>query len=499
MDELNTLSRAMLDARHYETNQSAFIMPEDRPAFHLSPRVGWMNDPNGFSFYNGQYHLFYQYHPYDSHWGPMHWGHAVSSDLLHWEYLPAALAPDMPYDYGGCFSGTALTLPDGRHALMYTGVADKITRHGGRQQVQTQNLAFGDGLNYAKFPGNPVITAEDLPAGASDEHFRDPKLWQEPDGRYRCVIASRDNEGGGQVLLYESEDLVSWRLIRKAAENHNRLGLMWECPDLFRLDGQDVLLVSAQDMLPQGFEYHNGDGVFCLIGTFDPESGEFRERANQAVDYGIDFYAPQTILTPDGRRVMVGWLMNWDTCNQHYRNYPWFGQMSLPRELFFRDGVLCQRPIRELEQLRADRVCCENVEIRGEKVSLPGVDGRQLDLELEVFPLDGPYQRFSVWFAQDEQFHTGVSFRPHESVLKIDRKFSGSRRAIIHQRRAKVAHKNGAIRLRLILDRFSAEVFVNDGEKVMSLAVDTPVTADRISFFADGAVRLNVKASHLTK
>ena len=331
MDELNTLSRALLDARHYETNQSAFIMPEDRPAFHLSPRVGWMNDPNGFSFYNGQYHLFYQYHPYDSHWGPMHWGHAVSSDLLHWEYLPAALAPDMPYDYGGCFSGTALTLPDGRHALMYTGVADKITRHGGRQQIQTQNLAFGDGLNYAKFPGNPVITAEDLPAGASDEHFRDPKLWQEPDGRYRCVIASRDNEGGGQVLLYESEDLVSWRLIRKAAENHNRLGLMWECPDLFRLDGQDVLLVSAQDMLPQGFEYHNGDGVFCLIGTFDPESGEFRERANQAVDYGIDFYAPQTILTPDGRRVMVGWLMNWDTCNQHYRNYPWFGQISLPR------------------------------------------------------------------------------------------------------------------------------------------------------------------------
>ena len=493
MDKLNTLSRALLDARHYETNQSAFIMPEDRPAFHLSPRVGWMNDPNGFSFYNGQYHMFYQYHPYDSHWGPMHWGHAVSSDLLHWEYLPAALAPDMPYDYGGCFSGTALTLPDGRHALMYTGVADKITRHGGRQQVQTQNLAFGDGLNYAKFPGNPVITAEDLPAGASDEHFRDPKLWQEPDGRYRCVIASRDNEGGGQVLLYESEDLVSWRLIRKAAENHNRLGLMWECPDLFRLDGQDVLLVSAQDMLPQGFEYHNGDGVFCLIGTFDPESGEFREQANQAVDYGIDFYAPQTILTPDGRRVMVGWLMNWDTCNQHYRSYPWFGQMSLPRELFFRDGVLCQRPIRELEQLRADRVCYENVEIRGEKVSLPGVDGRQLDLELEVFPLDGLYQRFSVWFAQDEQFHTGVSFRPHESVLKIDRKFSGSRRAIIHQRRAEVRHDRGRLKLRLILDRYSAEVFVNDGEKVLSSALATPLSATGVRFFCDGAARVNVR------
>ena len=277
------------------------------------------------------------------------------------------------------------------------------------------------------------------------------------------------------------------------------MGVMWECPDLFRLDGQDVLLISAQDMLPEGFEYHNGDMAFCLLGDFDAESGQFREAANQALDYGIDFYAPQTILTPDGRRVMIGWLMNWDTCNQHYRNYPWFGQMSLPRELFVRGGRLCQRPIRELEQLRADRFVYENVAVGAEPVRLPGVDGRQLDLELEVRPAEGGYQRFAVWFAQDGQFHTGVSFRPHESVLKVDRKFSGSRRAIIHQRRAKVGHENGRIRLRLILDRFSAEVFVNDGEKAMSLAVDTPISADGVSFFADGAVRLNVRSSHLTK
>ena len=498
MYDSKNLSAALQEARRFEAERSAAIRPEDRPGFHLSPRVGWMNDPNGFSWYNGQYHLFYQYHPYDSHWGPMHWGHAVSPDLLHWTHLPAALAPDQPCDCGGCFSGTAITLADGRQVLMYTGVSAPMPEQGGKR-LQTQNLAFGDGRDYVKFPHNPVISAAELPEGASIEDFRDPKLWQTADGTFRCLAASRDETGSGQILLFESADLFHWRFVGKTAQNRGRMGVMWECPDLFRLDGQDVLLISAQDMLPEGFEYHNGDMAFCLLGDFDAESGQFREAANQALDYGIDFYAPQTILTPDGRRVMIGWLMNWDTCNQHYRNYPWFGQVSLPRELFFRDGVLCQRPIRELEQLRADRVCCENVEIRGEKVSLPGVDGRQLDLELEVFPLDGPYQRFSVWFAQDEQFHTGVSFRPHESVLKIDRKFSGSRRAIIHQRRAKVAHENGAIRLRLILDRFSAEVFVNDGEKVMSLAVDTPVTADRISFFADGAVRLNVKASHLTK
>ena len=111
-------SQALRDARRYEEVFEQMIMPEERPAFHLSSRVGWMNDPNGFSWYKGEYHLFYQYHPYDSHWGPMHWGHAVSTDLLHWKYLPAVLAPDKPYDRDGCFSGGALTMKDGTHMLM---------------------------------------------------------------------------------------------------------------------------------------------------------------------------------------------------------------------------------------------------------------------------------------------------------------------------------------------------------------------------------------------
>ena len=146
------MSDALERAREYELAAERDIAPAERPLFHLSARCGWMNDPNGFSFYNGQYHLFYQYHPYTSHWGPMHWGHAVSRDLLHWEYLPAALAPDTAYDGGGCFSGSAATLPDGRHLLMYTGVSKD-----GVRKKQTQNLAVGDGRDYQKLPQNPVI------------------------------------------------------------------------------------------------------------------------------------------------------------------------------------------------------------------------------------------------------------------------------------------------------------------------------------------------------
>ena len=151
------MSQSLRDARRYEEERERLIPPQDRPAFHLSARVGWMNDPNGFSFHDGQYHLFYQYHPYDSHWGPMHWGHAVSKNLLNWRYLPAAMAPDMPYDREGCFSGSAVTLKDGRQVLMYTGVSEEIGSDGAVRNIQTQNLAFGDGVDYVKFEGNPVF------------------------------------------------------------------------------------------------------------------------------------------------------------------------------------------------------------------------------------------------------------------------------------------------------------------------------------------------------
>ena len=181
-------SQILREVRNYEETFEKGIKEQERPAFHLSPRVGWMNDPNGFSFYDGKYHLFYQYYPYNSHWGLMHWGHAVSSDLLHWEYLPAALAPDEAYDKDGCFSGSAVTLPDGKQLLMYTGVAKETQEDGSVCEVQRQCIAVGDGINYEKYAGNPVLTEADLPEGSSRFDFRDPKVWQGSDGSYYAVV-----------------------------------------------------------------------------------------------------------------------------------------------------------------------------------------------------------------------------------------------------------------------------------------------------------------------
>ena len=178
-------SEILKKARAYEAEHGAAISPAERPAYHMTPYVGWLNDPNGFSYYKGKYHQFYQYNPYDVRWAPMHWGHAVSTDLLHWEYLPCALAPDSPADNGpGCFSGSATEMDDGKQLLMYTSVIAEKQPNGEMRDIQTQSIAIGDGLDYEKPACNPVLTQKDLPEGFSKFDFRDPKIWREADGTY---------------------------------------------------------------------------------------------------------------------------------------------------------------------------------------------------------------------------------------------------------------------------------------------------------------------------
>ncbi len=300
--------------------------------------------------------------------------------------------------------------------------------------------------------------------------------------------------GSGQILLYSSADGFRWKFESVLAENRNRFGLMWECPDFFKLDGQYVLLISPQDMLPSGFEYHNGNGTLCLTGSFDEQSKTFREAHNQAVDYGIDFYAPQTLLAPDGRRIMIAWMQNWDTLAITSLKAPWFGQMTVPRELSVRNGRLYQWPVRELDALRSGRFSYQNVDFEGE-LTLEGIKGRKVDVTITLRPGDEEkiYQKFAVWFGQDDTNHTAISFRPHESILKIDRKFSGSRRAIIHQRRCKVPQNGGNITFRMILDRFSVEVFVNHGEQTLSATMYTGQSADGFKFFAYGKVSMDIE------
>lgn len=483
-------------AREYEMNHEGAIKLQ-KPDFHLASRVGWMNDPNGFSVYNNEYHMFYQYHPYSASWGPMHWGHAKSKDLINWEYLPTALAPDQEYDQFGCFSGSAVTLDDGKHLLMYTGVKKVKLPNGEETDIQTQCIAIGDGVNYKKHPNNPVITADMLPEGCSKVDFRDPKIWRKEDGSYLCVVGNRPADGSGQVVLFSSKNAIDWKYEDILSYNGNRLGKMWECPDFFELNEKGVLLISPQDVLPQGYEYGGGNVTACLIGDFDNENNIFKEEINHAIDYGLDFYAPQSVLTESQRRIMVGWMANWDTNGLQNPGREWFGQMSIPRELHVINNRLIQNPVKEIENYRKNKVEYQEVTFKGNK-TFEAVKGRRIDLEVIVKPSIN-CDEFSIKLAQDEVCYTAIKYDVKKSLLTMDRKFSGCRRAVLNEKSAIVPLKDGLLKLRLILDKQSIETFINDGEKAMTMLIFTDLNAEGISFFSDEEITLNLVKYDLVK
>ncbi len=483
------MSDILEQTRRYEFSEGRKVPWEARPAFHLSAAVGWLNDPNGFSHYNGAYHLFYQSNPYDTRWGRIHWSHARSDDLLHWEYLPTALAPDQPYDASGCFSGSAVTLPDGRQMLMYTSVGPAVRPDGAIVQVQTQSIAIGDGVNYEKCPENPVITAADLPPGAKDTDFRDPKLWMEPDGSFRVVIASDRGDGTGQVLLYGSQDARRWTLLSVLDHSDRQLGRMWECPDFFPLDGRQVLIVSPMDMEPLGPGSHPGHTTVALLGHFDGRA--FHRESVQELNAGLDFYAPQTMCAPDGRRILVAWMQNWASSTFVPRGARYFGQMTLPRELRVEDGWLMQSPIRELERCRCRPVRYTQVAL-GAETELGGVRGTVVDLNVHLRAASG-CSSVTIALRKGGIHETTLTWLPGRNVLYLDRSRSGYLFDICHTRTIPVVCRDGQLDLRLILDRFSLEFFVDGGRQAASTVLFTPQEADRIVFRAEGPAYMDIE------
>ena len=480
-------------ARAFQEKYMPNASDDEQPRFHVTGGIGWINDPNGFSVYRGEYHLFFQYHPYDTKWGPMHWGHVKTKDFIRWEWLPIALAPDTEYDKNGCFSGGAVELPDGRHLLMYTGVRQQRRDNGMIDNYQTQCIAIGDGIDYQKYEANPVLTADDLPAGGSALDFRDPKIWREND-TYYAVVGNRPSDGSGSILLYESADALHWKLDGVLASCHNQYGRMWECPDFFRLDGTDVLLTSPQEMTAIGLEFHPGNGTVCLMGRYDADKHHLMRERIQAIDYGIDFYAPQTLETPDGRRIMIAWMQNWDTANSRDESLRFMGQMTLPRELRVLDGRLIQNPVRELEAYRGAKISYQNVMICGE-TTLHGISGRCLDMTLSIRPAyeNNLYQRFHIHVAVDGERYTSIRYKPETGTIRIDRTHSGFPHDIVNVREFLVRPQQGRLKLRIVLDRYSLELFVNDGEQAASFVLYTPKDAASISFSSDGALFMDIE------
>jgi beta-fructofuranosidase len=325
-----------------------------RPECHLMPPHNWMNDPNGPIWWKASYHLFYQLNPNAAIWGDMHWGHAISSDMIHWRHEPIALAPTPGADSEGCFSGSAVVYR-GVPTFIYTGVQsappDLATIRDGNDKLREAQLlaiAEDDDLLHWKKLAAPVITAP--PPGMRVTGFRDPCPWQEADGWY-LGVGSGERGVGGCVLLYFSPDLREWKYLHKLAEgkpngkpgaNPVDTGEMWECPDFFQLDGRSCLFYSTE-----------GKVIWCT-GDYDQRAHRFTPRQNGVLDRGA-YYAPKSFLTPDGRRILWGWIRE-TRPEAQYSAAGWAGVMSLPRQLRVdQQGELQIYPTLEVDRLRSGR------------------------------------------------------------------------------------------------------------------------------------------------
>ncbi|QPC47499.1 glycoside hydrolase family 32 protein [Mangrovibacillus cuniculi] len=422
-------------------------------AYHITTPANWMNDPNGFSTFNGKYHLFYQFHPYSPEWGPMHWGHVTSKDLVHWEEQPIALAPSEAYDVDGCFSGSAIE-KDGMLYLMYTGNVWTGPDHD-KDLKQVQCIAVSeDGIHFEKYEGNPVIS--EVPAGLDIHpyHFRDPKVWQEGN-TYYCVLGSRTNDQQGQVLLYQSADLLEWEFVSVLARGEDGFSFMWECPDLFELDGKDVLLFSPQGVKPRGDYFKNLHQAGTLVGDWDRTSHTFTHDDFTMMDYGFDYYAPQSTLSPDGRRITIAWMAMWES-QMPEQEHDWAGAMTLPREVWLdAENQVRSYPVRELEALRGEM---QTGDLK------PYIGELQVEFDLKKTAIAEMLLRVG-----ENGEKTILRYDAITEKLELNRYNSGVGPGGI--RRCHVPLRDGKLTLNIFMDRSSIEVFANRGEKSMTARI----------------------------
>lgn len=446
-----------------------------RPGYHITPPSGWMNDPNGLIHYNGIYHVFYQHYPYKPEWGPMHWAHVTSNDLIHWKHEDIALSPDQVYDshpeMGGCFSGSAIE-QNGTLFLLYTACVK------GHSPYQVQALALSeDGVHFQKYSENPIINS---PPINSSQEFRDPKVWKKDD-IYYCVIGSSNNNNG-QVLLYRSSNLFDWDYLGVIAQSNGKQGNMWECPDLITFPNSDVLLFSP-------IEAEIGK-TYYLSGQLNYQNAELSYNKEGQIDYGPDFYAPQTFLAPDGRRLMIGWLCSW---NSKYptKPYGWAGQLSIPRKIWTdNSGVLHQAPIEELQALRGYyrniNLTCENT-----ITSIGKVKANRYELLIRTCSNTPTEFGLHLCCSDTLSQKTVILVNSKNNTVTVDCTQSG-----IGKKNKWIApikcEPDGGYLLHIFVDSISIEIFTSQYEIAMSTTIYPDPSSTGLNFFSKSSSTGNI-------
>ena len=460
-----------------------------RPQFHFTPKVGWMNDPNGLVYYNGNYHLFYQYYPDSTVWGPMHWGHAKSKDLLHWQHRKIALYPD---NLGYIFSGSAVidknnTTGFGKDALvtMFT-YHDPIKEKEGSILFQTQGIAYSndEGETWHKYEHNPVIENPGI------RDFRDPKVFRnEEKAIWQMVLVAKDH-----VEFYESPNIKDWKKISEFTfEDNPPLGV-WECPDFFKLnvEGTDeekwVLIVSHGSGAPNG-----GSGTRYFVGDYDGTTFTTHHKTSQWIDYGTDDYAGVTFNNiPNNKRIFMGWMSNWGYAITTPTK-TWRSAMTLPRELSLikenNHYILKNNPIDELNSL------CKSIS----KVEIEGKFPYQFsyrNLQQSVVSFNTEIRdSLVIKLSNNNSEAVTIKYDKNDGLLKLDRTQSGqvdfnekyknsSYQTLYIGQKEKLSFK-------LVLDASSIEIFVNNGEYVMTNQIFPNESFTNFEIFPKNSIKIN--------
>ncbi|KQM78638.1 glycosyl hydrolase family 32 [Pedobacter sp. Leaf216] len=435
-----------------------------RPAFHFSPKAHWMNDPNGMVFLNGKYHLFFQYNPDSTIWGPMHWAHAISRDMIHWKEQPIALYPD---SLGTIFSGSAVIDKDNTAGFGKNAMVAIFTHHNkkiedqktGLHQYQSLAFSLDEGKTWTKYKGNPVLPNP----GIWD--FRDPKvMWHAATGKWIMTLATKD-----RITFYSSPDLKKWTKESEFGEKLGAHGGVWECPDLFplELNGKThwVLLVSINPGGPNG-----GSATQYFTGDFDGKTFKPDAEKQKWMDYGTDNYAGVTFSNTGTRKVLIGWMNNWNYANV-VPTGTWRGATTLPRDLSLKkvgeETYLASTPVDALSKL--EKVVFERNGLNGINsldLSAGLVEGKGTKIEMWVNGTDdcsielgdGKNQKLIIGFEQNKGYFID---RSNAGDGEFEKNFAKKH---FSPRISNVDYQ----KIVIFIDAASVELFADDGLTAMT-------------------------------
>ncbi|MBX2970023.1 MAG: glycoside hydrolase family 32 protein [Cyclobacteriaceae bacterium] len=462
--------------------ETATIIEPHRPQFHFSPPAKWMNDPNGMVYYNGEYHLFYQHYPDSTMWGPMHWGHAVSKDLIHWEHLPIALYPD---SLGYIFSGSAVV--DANNTAGFQSGNEKplvaIFTYD-KQGYETQAIAFSNdkGHTWTKYENNPVIK------NPGEKDFRDPKVFWHVESEHWIMSLAVAN----RIQFFRSKNLKDWELTGEFGREHGNHGGVWECPDLFQLpvtgttETRWVLLVSINPGSPNG-----GSGTQYFIGNFDGKTftSEHGPSTERFIDYGRDNYAGVTWgNAPDGRTIFLGWMSNWNYA-QVVPTETWRSAMTLPRDLSLHNtsaGIrLVSTPSKEVEQLRTER--------KDITVDQPFIHTGLAEVKVEFDLNETAAKDFGIELFNSKNENIRIGYDRESNWFYIDRTNPGKKEfstdfvGIQYAPRFSDSH---ILTLHIFVDVASVELFADGGVSCMTAIFFPTEDFTQLKIYGDGEVKL---------